>query len=61
VPCHPSHKTRFSFDASTFDVICELCGATDEVPGGWGLLAEPCAANREYQEQKAEKETGSNT
>ena len=39
---HPSHKTRFSFGASTFDEICELCGATDHVPGGWGKLAEPC-------------------
>lgn len=41
MPKHPSHKTRFS-DASTFDEICELCGATDEVPGGWGKLAGPC-------------------
>jgi len=38
---HPSHKTRLS-DASTFDEICEICGATDEVPGGWGQLADPC-------------------
>jgi hypothetical protein len=38
---HPSHVTRSS-DASTFDEICTLCGATDEVPGGWGKLAEPC-------------------
>lgn len=38
---HPSHKTRFS-DASTFDEICVNCGATDEVPGGWGALAKPC-------------------
>lgn len=38
---HPSHETRFS-DASTFDEICVNCGATDEVPGGWGLLANPC-------------------
>lgn len=40
---HPSHKTRFSWDASTFDEICTICGATDEVPGGWGQLAEPCS------------------
>lgn len=39
---HPSHKTRTSLDASTYDEICEVCGATDEVPGGWGKLAEPC-------------------
>jgi len=38
---HPSHKTRFS-DASSFDEICVNCGAHDEVPGGWGRLAEPC-------------------
>lgn len=39
---HPSHVTRSS-DASTFDVICTLCGATDQVPGGWGDLALPCS------------------
>lgn len=39
---HPSHKTRFSWDASTYDEICIYCGATDQVPGGWGQLAEPC-------------------
>lgn len=47
MPKHPSHKTRFSMDASTFDEICENCGATDEVPGGWGLLAEPCPRPQE--------------
>lgn len=26
---HPTHRTRFSFDASTYDEICELCGAND--------------------------------
>lgn len=45
---HPSHKTRFS-DASTFDEICEICGATDEVPGGWGELAKPCPGSREIR------------
>ncbi len=39
---HPSHVTRFSWDASTFDEICVNCGNTDMVPGGWGLLALPC-------------------
>ena len=39
---HPSHQTRFSFDASTYDEICVNCGATDQVPGGWGDLAKPC-------------------
>lgn len=35
---HSSHVTRSS-DASTFDEICINCGATNEVPGGWGRLA----------------------
>lgn len=39
---HPSHVLRFSMDASSYDEICINCGATDEVPGGWGKLAEPC-------------------
>ena len=39
---HPSHVTRFSWDASTFDEICINCSATDKVPGGWGELASPC-------------------
>lgn len=38
---HPSHVTRIS-DASSFDEICVNCGATDQVLGGWGKLAEPC-------------------
>jgi hypothetical protein len=41
---HPSHQTRISMDASTYDEICINCGATDEVPGGWGRLAAPCPA-----------------
>lgn len=36
---HATHKTRFS-DASTFDEICELCGATDT--SGSTLLSKPC-------------------
>lgn len=39
---HPSHVTRISFDASTYDEICVNCGATDEI-GGWGQLAYPCS------------------
>ena len=39
---HPSHVTRISIDASSFDYICDNCGATDEVPGGWGALDLPC-------------------
>lgn len=40
---HPSHVTRFSWDASTYDEVCVNCGATDMVPGGWGELANPCS------------------
>lgn len=39
--CHPSHVTRVSIDASSFDEICVFCGHTDRL-GGWGKLAEPC-------------------
>ena len=39
---HPSHVTRFSVDASSFDYVCVNCDETDQVPGGWGKLAEPC-------------------
>lgn len=38
---HPSHITRSS-DASSFDEVCTLCGATDITGGGWGRLALPC-------------------
>ena len=56
---HPSHKTRFS-DASTFDEICVNCGATDQVPGGWGQLAYPCPNASELDNfvQEVEKEHG---
>lgn len=43
---HPSHKVRFS-DASTFDLICEKCGAHDNVPGDWGDLEYPCKGDSE--------------
>lgn len=39
---HPSHVTRISLDASTYDEVCINCDATDIVPGGWGDLAKPC-------------------
>lgn len=39
---HPSHETRVSMDASSWDEICVHCGHTDQVLGGWGKLAEPC-------------------
>lgn len=38
---HPSHKTRISVDASSYDEICVRCGHTDRL-GSWGKLAEPC-------------------
>lgn len=39
--CHPTHKTRFSMDASSFDEICVYCCATDRM-GSWGNLRYPC-------------------
>lgn len=39
---HPSHKTRISLDASSYDEICILCGATDVAGYGWGTLKYPC-------------------
>lgn len=39
---HESHKNVRSSDASTFDFICDDCGATDDVAGGWGPLRKPC-------------------
>ena len=39
---HKSHKSVRSSDASTFDFICDDCGATDDVTGGWGTLRKPC-------------------
>lgn len=51
---HSSHNTRIS-DASSFDEICDLCGATDYI-GGWGKLAEPCPAyefHKTHDEQDA--------
>ena len=43
------HKTRFS-DASTFDSICTVCGATDAYGGG---LNEPCPGPRATSEWPA--------
>ena len=40
--CHESHKNVRSSDASTFDMICDDCGATDHAKGGWGNLGKPC-------------------
>lgn len=55
---HASHRTRIS-DASSFDEICVLCGATDVTNGGWGQLAKPCPASdkkrKEYDEKRKQK------
>jgi hypothetical protein len=40
---HPSHKARFS-DASTYDEVCDSCGATDATFEGENALAAPCKA-----------------
>ena len=42
---HPSHETRIS-DASSFDEICIVCGATDRL-GSWGALSKPCPGKEE--------------
>jgi hypothetical protein len=39
---HESHKAVRSSDVSTFDFICDDCGATDDVTSGWGGLRKPC-------------------
>ena len=56
---HYTHRTRFSFDASTYDEICELCGATDGIMT-FGQLAYECPASDEkrqkYDELKKEKQ-----
>ena len=43
---HESHKSLRSSDASTFDFICEDCGATDDARGGWAALRKPCKGDR---------------
>lgn len=42
ISLHPSHVTRVSLDASSYDEICINCGATDIPGGGWGELGRPC-------------------
>lgn len=46
---HSSHRTRFSMSASTYDEICELCGAHDELMG-FGMLACTCPATQEARD-----------
>ena len=38
---HPSHVTRISMSASSYDEVCVNCGARDTL-GSWGDLAYPC-------------------
>lgn len=40
--CHESYKNVRASDASSFDMICDDCGATDQAIGGWGELRKPC-------------------
>jgi hypothetical protein len=44
---HPSHRTRISFEFTSYDEICMLCGAHDEGDHGWGDLRNPCTASNE--------------
>jgi hypothetical protein len=43
---HPSHRTRISLDASSYDEICVLCGATDSITS-WGTLVNECTGTDE--------------
>lgn len=47
---HPSHDTRISFDASSYDEICTKCRATDILNGGWGNLRFPCPVASKKEE-----------
>ena len=52
---HPTHKTRTS-DASSFDTICDLCGATDRYCD-FTELSKPCPAkDKENKKVKEGKE-----
>lgn len=60
---HPSHVTRISMDASSYDEICVNCRATDIATGGWGKLALSCPKPvgkggitiEEYQKKEEER------
>lgn len=41
--CHESHARVRSSDSSSYDMVCEDCGATDYGAGSWGTLCKPCA------------------
>lgn len=47
-PTRRGHITRFS-DASTFDEICMLCGATDRY--GSSIDSNPCISGKEREEK----------
>jgi len=55
---HPTHRPRFSFSASSYDEICDLCGSTDG-PIERGDMGSECPASQEkrdqYDQEKAEK------
>ncbi len=50
-------------DASTYDEVCINCGETDQVPGGWGRLADPCPVPPEQRKtlKRYYEEQGSRT
>jgi hypothetical protein len=48
---HPSHKLRFS-ESMTYDYVCQACGRTDQVPGGWGDLKKPCRGKEKRREMR---------
>lgn len=52
---HPSHRTHFSMDASSYDEVCDLCGATDG-PIYRGRIDLPCpASDRQRADYDAKK------
>lgn len=40
--CHPSHVTRISMDASSYDEICVISVERPTISAGGGKLAKPC-------------------
>ena len=54
---HPSHRVRFSMDASSYDEICDLCGSTDGPIYRGDLYAE-CPASDEARKKYDEVKNG---
>jgi len=54
---HASHKSVRPSDASIFDFICDDCGATDSVTGGWAGLRKPCKQNTSEVKLNAGRES----